>query len=449
MNSIFAERRKRFAEQLGSDGVAVIPAGREVTRSYDTHFPFRQANNFAYLTGFPEPEAVAVIAPNHPEHKFVLFVRPRDKEREIWDGRRFGPEGAKEHFGADAAYPLAEFDEKLPLYLENQKVIHAPWGQDPEFDKRLHRWLKFVRMKSRLGITAPTRFYSTVETIDEMRSVKDRHCIEKMRIAGKLSMEAHRHGMKVTKPGMNESALQAEMEHYCRVRGAQAMAYNSIVASGDNANILHYNENNMEMRDGDLVLVDLGCEFDWYASDITRTWPVNGKFTPEQKLIYDIVLESQRQGIDALRVGNSVRKYHEVCALVLADGLIDLGILKGSAETHMRVKLKDDTETKFADDEAKLEDFYMHGAGHSIGMDVHDCGSYRPGGEWLILQEGHCSTVEPGLYFSADNPKAPEKFRGIGIRIEDDILVTKKGPENLTAGLPRTTEEVEAACRGE
>jgi len=445
MENIHAKRRKQFMSRM-EGGVALIPAAREVTRSYDTHFPFRQSNDFFYLTGFPEPEAVALLCPNHPEHKFVLFVRPRDKEREIWDGRRYGPEGAKELFGADAAYPLTEIDEKLPQYLENNKILYHGWGNDHGNDSRVYKWLGAVRAKARKGIDAPTRFIHNSEITHDLRLFKDEHCLAAMRKAGQLSKDAHRHGMKVTKPGMSEALLQAEMEHFCRMRGSEAQAYGSIVASGDNANILHYHENNMPMKDGDLVLVDFGCEINLYASDITRTWPVNGKFTPAQRKVYDLVLKAQQAAIDTARAGNTIRRVHEVSSLTLAEGLCEWGILKGDAEKHMRVCIGDDEETKFDEKEPVLKDFYMHGTSHWIGMDVHDCGAYRPGGKWRELQPGMCITVEPGLYFSRDNEKAPKELRGIGVRIEDDILITKGAAENLTIGLPRTADEVEHAC---
>ncbi|MCK6439126.1 MAG: aminopeptidase P N-terminal domain-containing protein [Planctomycetes bacterium] len=445
---MFKQRREKFMG-LMRGGIAIIPANAEITRSADGHYPFCQNKNFLYLTGFPEPDAIALLMPKHPEHRFVLFVRPRDKSREIWDGRRFGPEGAKSQFGADVAYTIAELDEVLPRYLENQDVLYHGFGNDPAFDARVHRWLDMVRGKSRQGVIAPAEFVDPNEVIHEMRLIKDEHDLATMRAAAKISVGAHIRGMAVTKPGMFEYELGAEMEHHCRMRGSRNQAYSSIVGSGDNANILHYRENDRKMEDGDIVCVDLGCELDGYASDITRAWPVNGRFTPEQKIIYDLVLKAHQEAIKRAKAGNTIRNTHETAAKVLAQGLIDLGILKGDAETHMRVCIGDDKETRFPEGQPVLKDFYMHGTSHWIGMDVHDVGRYRKGDQWRKLEPGMCFTVEPGLYFSVDNPRAPDRFRGIGIRIEDDIHVTRGEPEYITKGLPLTSADVEAACRGD
>jgi len=450
---MYAERRAKFMAKMDG-GVAIIPAFNEVTRSADTHYRFKQNPNFTYLTGFMEPDAVALLIPEHDEHKFVLFVRPRDPEREIWDGVRAGPEGAKEQYGADEAYPLSELETKLPGYLENQKRVYCRLGHSAKFDKRMMGWINKVRAKVRRGIVAPSEFLDAWDIINEQRLIKTPEDLRIMRKAGQLSMNAHRHGMFVTKPGMNEHELQAEMEYYSRVRGASGEAYTSIVASGDGANILHYIENNKVMKDGDLVLVDYGCELDEYASDITRTWPVNGKFTPEQKLIYDAVLKAQEIGINATRPGNTFRDVHRFTTASLAESLLEMGVIKGDlqkiVDDHLE-ELNDEQikERKEADKEREeplLRDFFMHNTGHWIGMDVHDVGNYRLGKNWRLLEPGMCTTVEPGLYFGVNNKYAPDKFKGIGIRIEDDILTTEGDPENLTIGLPRTTEEVEAAC---
>jgi Xaa-Pro aminopeptidase len=445
MSNIFAQRRQEFMRRMNG-GIAIIPAHTEVTRSYDTHFPFRQSNDFQYLTGFPEPDAVALFIPEHKEHKFVLFVRPKNAERETWDGRRFGPDGAKKEFGADEAHSIEKLDEMMPKYLENRTVLYHEVGARPAFDARVFGWLRAVKALERKGVDHPSNFFHPSNLTHEMRLRKDGHCIETMRAAAQLSKDAHRHGMKITKAGMNEANLQAEMEHYCRVRGSRFNAYNSIVAGGDNGTILHYTENNKPLNDGELVLVDLGCELDHYASDITRTWPVNGEFTAEQKLIYDLVLQAQHDAILAARAGNTIRHVHEVSAKTLAEGLIEIGVIKGDAELHMRVCIGDNEEYKFPEGEPVLKDFFMHGTSHWLGMDVHDCGRYRPGGNWRVLEPGMCITVEPGLYFGKGNAKAPERFRGIGVRIEDDIHITTGDPEVLTKGLPRTTEEVEACC---
>lgn len=444
MATIHAERRAKFMEAIG-DGVAILIANSEVTRIADTSYPFRQDNNFLYLTGFVEPDAVAVFAPKH-EKPFQLFVRKRDLVMEIWNGRRHGPEGAVAKFGADVAFNLEELDEKIIPMLINVENLWYGVGRNREFDDRVLGWVDKIRRRKREGIQAPSVLRDPATIVHEMRLFKDQHCKDAMWRAGQLAMKAHRHGMHVTKPGMNERQLQAEMEYYCRMRGSGFNAYNAIVASGDNANILHYNENDQDMKDGDLVLVDFGCEMDWYASDITRTWPVNGKFTPAQKEVYDMVLKAQDAAIATLRVGRNIREMHEASALSLATSLIEKGVLKGDAERHMRVCIGDDKESKFPEGEAVLKDFFMHGTGHWLGLDVHDCGEYRFGAQWRKLEPGMVTTVEPGLYFMADNPKSPEKWRGIGVRIEDDIMITDGEPKNLTAGLPRTTAEVEEAC---
>ncbi|MCA8938164.1 MAG: aminopeptidase P N-terminal domain-containing protein [Planctomycetes bacterium] len=444
---MFEQRRTRAMERMVENSGMILFAGREKTRIHDTHYVFRQENRFLYMTGFPEPDAVALILPNHPEHKFVLFVRKRDKDMEIWNGRRFGPEGAVEKFGACKAFDLEEIEEKLPEYLQDIETLYHSWGADAKNDQRLAGWLRKVRMKVRKGFEAPSKFIELSTLVDEMRLIKDEGDLVPMRKAAQLSMQAFRHGIKFTEAGLNERQVQSEMEHYCRMRGSPAQAYNSIVAGGENATILHYNENDMQLNDGEMLLVDFGCEIDGYASDITRTWPVNGKFTEDQKIIYDLVLKSQQAAIDTLQVGRDIHEMYVVSCEVIAQGLIDLGILGRDAKTHALIATGDDTETELEEDEPRLRDFYMHGCGHWIGMDVHDCGAYRPKKEWRKLEEGMCTTVEPGLYFSKNNKHAPERFHGIGIRIEDDVLVTKDGPVILTEGLPRTSEEVEACWK--
>ncbi len=443
---MFAQRRERFMQEM-KEGIAIIPAAQEAQRSNDTNFNFCQSKNFRYLTNFPEPDALALFMPQADKERFVLFVRPQDKSREVWDGIRYGAEGAREAFGADAAYTLDQLDEKLPQYLSNHGKLFYHFGKDHRFDQRLYGWLAQTKQANyRKGIKTPETYINPEPIIHELRVIKDSHDLTMMRKAAQLSVAAHRHAMKVTQPGMNEYQIQAELEFYCRYRGAQYQAYESIVASGNNTTILHYVQNNQEMKAGELLCVDFGCEYEGYASDITRTWPIDGRFSQEQRLIYDIVLEAHQEAIKLAQVGNAYEEMHQKAVRVLAEGLFELKILEGDIEKHINVCLNKESAEQFSD-QPTLKDFYMHGTGHWIGLDVHDPGFYKQNEESRKLEAGMCFTIEPGLYFSKDNAKSPERFKGIGIRIEDDILVTPDGEaENLTAGLPLSADEVEACC---
>ena len=426
---MFAERRERFMEKM-KDGVAVVFAASETIRSNDTEYKFRQNSYFHYLTGFPEPDAVAVFLPGHPEHRYVLFVRPRDPEKETWTGRRAGPEGAKERFGADAAFPLEQLPELLPTYLENAGTLYFAFGRNPEHDKKINTALDAVRAKVREGVKPPATVVDATVILNEMRLRKTPEELDLMRKAAAISREAHKEAMRAVHPGMREYELEAIIEYVFRRHGASAPGYGTIVGSGVNATILHYVENSAVCRDGDLVLVDAGAEYEGYSGDITRTFPANGKFTPAQRELYEVVLDAQLRGIDCVRAGRPFNEYHDTAVRALVEGMVRLGILEGEVD-------------KLIEEEA-YKPYYMHRTGHWLGLDVHDVGEYRDGEPWRTLEPGMVLTVEPGLYFAEDRTEVPEKYRGIGIRIEDDILVTEGDPENLTEGTPKTVEEVEA-----
>jgi Xaa-Pro aminopeptidase len=421
------KRRQQLAKTL-KEGVMLLPTSMEVSRNGDAHYPYRWDSGFYYLTGFNEPEAViAITLGKKPRH--ILFCREKNIEREIWDGFRFGPAMAKEIFRFDESYSITELDKMAPDLIANQSVIHTPVGANAEWDANISRWLNQVRAKVRSGVVAPTEIHDVRRSIDAMRLIKDDVEIDIMRRAGKISSSAHARAMRVAKVGMREYEVEAELLHEFIKNGARHPAYGSIVAAGANACVLHYHENSAPIKKGDLMLIDAGCELESYASDITRTFPVAGKFTAAQRDVYELVLAAQLASIKAVKAGNAFGKYHDVATNVLAQGLIDLKLCKGSLASVI------ETES--------YKQFYMHRAGHWLGLDVHDAGNYKtPAGKWVTLEPGMVVTVEPGLYIRpADN--VPKAFWDIGIRIEDDILVTKKGNENLSAGCPKSVKEIE------
>jgi Xaa-Pro aminopeptidase len=450
---VFANRRKRVAASLGS-AVAVIPAARELIRSHDTTFPFRQDSDFYYLTGFPEPDALAVLAGSEPR-RFVLFTRPRDPKQEVWTGPRRGPEAAREVFGADEAFPLGELDSRMPELLSNVRQVYFAFGKDESWDKRMMGWINQVRTKGRRGaVSAPTELIDAAALVHEQRLIKEASEIDIMRRAARIAAESHMLAMKVCAPGMMERDLQNQLEHACFSQGCRAMAYETIVAGGPNACVLHYAENNRPLKDGDLVLIDAGCELDNYASDITRTFPVSGRFTPAQRRIYEIVLEAQLAGIKSARKGKTIHSVHQSVVHVLAERLVGLGLLKGNPERHARICLQpaetpdeEAWEEKLEEGEIGLHCYYMHNTSHWLGLDVHDVGRYREKGAWRKLEPGMILTIEPGIYISPDADYAPKEYRGLGVRIEDDVLVTSRGAEVLTASCVKSVEEVEAACK--
>lgn len=423
-----AARRRELMRRIGKHGVAIIPASHEVIRARDTHYRFRQNSDFAYLTGFQEPESIAVLIPGRGDGEFVLFVRPKDKVREIWDGRRAGPEGARRSFGADQAYNLDEFDERLPGLLAGREVLHYTLGEFPDMDARVSRLVRHLREVSRRGGAAPTTVVALETTLHEMRLFKRPAEIELMRKAGKISAAAHVRAMRATRPGRYEWQIASEIHSEFDAHDMQP-GYNSIVGGGENACILHYVENDARLRDGDLLLIDAGGELSGYTADITRTFPVNGKFTPEQKAVYEVVLEAQKAALRQMRPGVSSGKPHEAATRTLTEGMVELGLLKGRPEALIKAE--------------KHRAFYMHGTGHWLGMDVHDVGRYRIDGRYRPFEPGMVMTVEPGLYIAPGTKGVNRKFWGIGVRIEDDVLITQNGHEILTGDVPKSVRDIE------
>ena len=425
----FARRRKELMRMMGHDAIAIVPAAREKIRNRDTHYPFRQDSDFHYLTGFPEPDAVAVLVPGRKQAEYILFVRDRDKTMETWNGRRAGPEGATRDYGADDACPVGDIDEILPHLMENASRVFYTMGVYPEFDKQVIGWANQLRAQTRVGIHSPQEFVSLEHLLHDMRLYKSRAEADAMRAAAAVSVKAHERAMRVCRPGMNEAELEAEFLHEFRRHGG-TQAYSPIVGGGENGCILHYIENNRPLRDGDLVLIDAACELNCYASDITRTFPVNGRYTPEQRAVYDVVLEAQLAAIAEARPGKHWNAPHEAAVKVITAGLKDLGLLKGSVSKL----IKDET----------YKTYYMHRTGHWLGLDVHDVGDYKVGEEWRELEPGMVLTVEPGIYIAPGTKGAPKHLQGIGIRIEDDVLVTKGDPDVLTWSLVKDPDAVEA-----
>ncbi len=452
-SEVFANRKKRFMERMG-EAVAVFPAAKERIRSHDSTFPFRQDSDFHYLTGFPEPDALAVLVVGEPQ-RFVLFTRPRDAKQEIWTGRRYGPAGATGIFGADEAFPLSELDSKMPELLANVRRVCFAFGKDPVWDRRMMGWINQLRTKGRRGaVCAPAELVDSATIVHEQRLIKEAFEIERMERAARITAESHELAMKVCRPGLSERDLQNHLEHACFSRGSRAMAYETIVAGGPNACVLHYVENSGLLKEGELVLIDAGCELDYYASDITRTFPVSGRFTPTQRRVYDAVLQAQQAGIASACRGRTIHSIHETVVRVLAEKLVGLGLLDGDPDRHARICLQaaetpdeEAWEERLGEGEVGLHRFFMHNTSHWLGLDVHDVGPYREGGAWRTLEPGMILTVEPGIYIAPDDDHVPEAYRGIGIRIEDDLLITEEVPQVLTEGCPKSVEEVEAACQ--
>lgn len=423
-------RRSNVLEQLG-DGVLVLVAPPERVRSNDTQYLYRPGSDILYLTGFPEPETVVVLAPNHPEHRFVMFVRPRNRDSEIWDGFRYGPEGAMREFGADMAYPISELDERLPELLRDNDTLYYALGEDRAFDDRILSMLRGLGASRKQPNRAPGCIRDPRPLLHRMRMVKSEVELDALARAAEISAEAHLEAMKATRPGMYEFEIQAVIEGWFLKQGATAPAYASIVASGANACVLHYVANRDEMRDGDLLLVDAGAEFGWYAGDITRTWPVGRSFSPEQRAVYEAVLDAEEYAISLVRPGASKHDIGEKTARRLTQSMIDIGLLSGSLDEAI--------------EKESYRRYYMHGIGHYLGLDVHDVGVYfvaEDEGEPFV--PGVVTTIEPGIYVAADDHEAPEAFRGIGVRIEDDVVVTEGAPRVLTGGVPKALDAIEA-----
>lgn len=427
---LYAARRRRLMEKMGPDAVAVFVAPPQRQRSHDTEYPYRPSSDIIYLCGFEEPEAVLVLAPGHEDGDFAMFVRNRDPEKETWDGRRAGPEGAKAHFGADAAYVIDDLDEELPRFLQGRETLWYTLGNDATFDGKITQWLNKLRFRRGAAPAAPRQIADARDIVHEMRVHKEPAELDVMRTAARIASDAHIAAMKAVRPGMHEYEIQALLEYSFRRRGAFAPAYTTIVGSGVNATILHYTENRDPLGASDILLIDAGCEYQYYAADITRSYPVSGKFTPAQRDVYQAILEAQKAAIDDVQPGVAYNELQDRTARRLSQALIDLGILTGSVDENL------ENET--------YKQFYPHRVGHWLGSDVHDVGSYHDAeGNWRPLAPGMVVTVEPGLYFP-ETAEIPDAFKGIGIRIEDDILVTAQGNENLTASCPKEVADLEA-----
>ena len=412
----------------GRDSIVVAPAAPERIRNNDAHYPYRQDSDFHYLSGFPEPEAVIVLIPGREQGEQILFCRERDAERERWDGPRAGTEGATADYGFNDAFPIADIDDILPGMLEGRARVYYHLGRDPEFDLRLIGWVNRVRGMVRQGAVPPHEFVALGHLLHDMRLFKSRAELRVMAKAARITADAHVRAMRACRPGMNEAAIEAELLH--AFRSAHAVpAYEPIVGGGANACVLHYRANNAPLRDGDLLLVDAGAEYQCYAADITRTYPVNGRYTPEQRAVYEVVLAAQRAAIEQARPGNSWIAPHEAAVRAITRGLIKLGLLKGSLEEN----LKAETSRRF----------FMHKTGHWLGLDVHDVGDYRIDGDYRELEPGMAMTVEPGIYIAPDAKGVAAKWRGIGVRIEDDVVVTRGAPLVLTDGVPSDPDEIE------
>lgn len=432
--SEYASRRKKLMELVGPDSVVILVSAPLTQRNSDADYIFRQNSDFYYMTGFDEPEAVAVIAPKRKEGQFILFSQERIREEEIWTGLRAGQEGARKIYGADQAFSIAELEERLPSMLTGRKELHCSLGNDKNADDVVLNALNQVRRYIRNGLQSPVQLVDVSDSIHEMRLIKSPAEIDLMRKAAEISSQAHIRAMKFCKPGKNEFELEAEIMHEFQRNGARFAAYTSIVGAQENSCILHYIANNQKIKNGDIVLIDAGCEYQYYASDITRTFPANGKYSPEQRAIYELVLKAQLAGIKAVRPGALWTAPQTAIVKVITEGLVNLGILKGKV-------------SKLIEEEA-YRPFYMHKSGHWLGLDVHDVGRYKVNGKWRTFQPGMVLTVEPGIYISPLDDsilkKVHKKWHNIGIRIEDDVLVTKTGNDVLSHVVPKTISEIES-----
>jgi Xaa-Pro aminopeptidase len=419
-----------FMRRMEPNSVAILPAAREVTRSNDSEYRFRQDSDFYYVTGFGEPDAIAVVAPSK-EEQFTLFVRPRDPEKEVWTGRRAGVEGAKESFGANAAFPVEEFQAKLAEMLDGARnLYYRLGGGNPDLDEQLIRQIAHMRVMGRRGVRPPQAIVDPGSILNEMRLFKSEEEIALMQRSADIASEAHREAMKSVRPGMKEYEIEALIEYIFRKNGASAPAYNSIVGGGVNATILHYINNDSELKDGELLLIDAGAEYEGFASDITRAFPISGRFTDAQRDIYQLVLDCQERCIEMVAPGVTLEQMHQRSVEILTEGMVRLGLLQGDAEKLI--------------EEEGYKKFYMHRLGHYLGMDVHDVGVYMADGQPRPVEAGIVMTVEPGLYIAEDAEGIPDKYRGIGVRIEDDVLVTENGYRVLTDKAPKQIEEIEA-----
>lgn len=431
--SEFAKRRKQLMRMTDEDAIVILPAAPERTRSKDTTFAYRQDSDFWYLTGFAEPEAVLVLAPGRKHGECLLFCRERDAEKEAWDGPRAGPEGAVERFGMDDAYPISDLDDILPGLLEGRTRVYYHFGRDTDFDLKLIGWLNRVRAQVRQGAQPPHEFLELGHLLHELRLFKSRDEIKLMQRAADIACQAHLAAMRATCHGAHEYEVEAALQYVFRKNNAVA-AYEPIVGAAANGCVLHYRANNAPMKNGDLLLVDAGAEYDCYASDITRTWPVNGVYSKEQRALYELVLKAQQAALDKARPGKHWIAGHEAAVEVLTEGLLSLGLLKGTLKQNLA--------------SGEYKRFYMHKTGHWLGLDVHDVGEYKVAGAFRELEPGMVFTIEPGLYIAPGSKGVPTNYQGIGIRIEDDVLITKDGHRVLTDGVPRTVDAIEAILAG-
>ena len=429
----YAKRRQSLMQKMGNDSIAIISTSHEIIRNGDSHYAFRPGSDFYYLTGFSEPDAIAVLLPDNANGKYILFNRANDALQEKWNGRRAGQLGAVNEFGADESFPITEFTQRLPELLAGRSQVYFPIGCDFQFDQQVLSAVNVIRHKVRSSLATPISFRNIEHELHEMRLIKSTDEIAIMRKAAQISAQAHKRVMQMCRPGLNEYHLQAELLHEFCHNGALDIAYESIIGSGANACILHYCDNKAPLKDGDLVLIDAGCEYGYYASDVTRTFPINGRFTTEQRAIYEIVLAAHDAAIAAVCPGLSWHSMQAICVKVITEGLVKLGLLHGNVD-------------ELINKQAYLN-FYMHNSGHWLGLDVHDAGDYKIKGEWRRLEAGMVFTVEPGIYIAANTPHIDPKWWGIGVRIEDDILVTENGYEILSAQAPTTIEEIEALMK--
>ncbi|HWK52955.1 MAG TPA: Xaa-Pro aminopeptidase [Hyphomicrobiales bacterium] len=426
----FQQRRQELMNQMGPGSIAIVNAANAVLRNGDSEFRYRQSSDLYYLTGFTEAQSVLVLVPGREQGQCLLFCQEKDPLKELWNGKLLGPEAAIAELGMDDAFPISDIDDILPGLIEGRERVYYAMGKDEQFDHRVMEWVKVVRRQVRSGAQSPGEFQMLDHLLHEMRLIKSKAEIDLMRESGQIAVRAHKRAMQVTQPGLYEYEVEAEFMHEFFRAGCRAPAYTSIVAGGANACILHYVDNDQKLDDGDLLLIDAGCEFEHYASDITRTFPVNGRFSPEQKAIYELVLKAQLAAIEQVKPGKAWNEPHDTTVQVLTEGLVALGLLQGNVDELIK--------------QGAYRDFYMHRAGHWLGMDVHDVGDYKIDGRWRELEPGMVLTVEPGLYISPDNTKVEARWRGIGVRIEDDVAVTRNGYEVLTAGLPKTVAEIES-----
>jgi Xaa-Pro aminopeptidase len=424
----FARRRRQLMRLMGRDAIAVLPAAPERIRNNDVCYNFRQDSDFHYLTGFGEPEAVAVLIPGRPQGEFVMFVRERNRTREIWDGRRAGPEGARAQYGADDAFPIGDLDDILPGLVESRARVYHTMGKYHDFDQRVVGWVNALRAQARSGAHPPQEFVALDHVLHDMRLFKSRRELAIMRRSGAIAAGAHVRAMKFCRPGRTEYQLMAELVHEFGRHGAD-IAYHPIVGGGANSCVLHYADNNQPLRDGDLLLIDAGCEHQYYASDVTRTFPVNGRYTKEQRAVYGVVLAAQRAACAQVRPGNHWNAPHDAAVRAITQGLVRIGLLKGPVAGLIR--------------DGAYKKFFMHRTGHWLGIDVHDVGDYKVGDEWRVLEPGMVLTVEPGIYIPAGTRGVPRSFWNIGIRIEDDVAVTASGHEVLSAGAPTDPDVIE------